>query len=267
MLMPPPEQFFHDAQFLCATSEPPDIGEIDDEGIDLGLSDLGAIQFYITVDVDPAQVGTNCGIFRDRVVQTDLGRDTKTVIQIKITQGRAFIEEIGVVQTKPDIGFPCRLRGEVVVDRQRRWQVFDVARIADARDIDIMLERPGGQQLDANIVLDEVFGGDGGADAVADIGFASRKRPIVRLRQNGTNTHTDSPIALRLGIDTGRGKKPEKNCHTTFFHGDFLIRMNTGSLQQHSSFRHDLDQSRRCFGGKNRTCAGQAALGSQKGTG
>lgn len=265
MMMSPAAQFYSVLDRDNAVSEPPDISEVQHEGINLRFADFGAVQLHIAVNVDPAQVGSDGGIVRQGVIQTDLHRDAPAVINVEITQWRAFVEEVSVVQACADIGLPGTLRWKVIVERQGGRKLFDIACVADPGNIDVMLEGPCGQKLDADIVAHEILGGKGRAHTVADICFAPGKCPIVRFGQDGSDTQTDGPVPLGLGKCAGRGKKTEKYCHTTFFHGDVLMRINMRILLWQVKARYDLDQLNACIGAKKRGVDGQTSVCLWKG--
>src|SRR5690606_37451316 len=97
--------------------------------------------------------------------------------------------------------------GEVVLQRHHRRQVAGAAHLAQAADADVVLERRGGQHLDAQVVADEVLGGDGGAGAAAHLGRRQQAQverggvglAAVRARVDHVGAGAQRPGAARLG--------------------------------------------------------------------
>src|SRR5690606_10051206 len=88
-----------------------------------------------------------------------------------------------------------------------------------AADADVVLERRGGQHLDAQVVADEVFGGDGGAGAAAHLGRRQQAQlerggveaAAVRARVDDVGADAERPVAARLG-GRGQGEGGGKRC-------------------------------------------------------
>ena len=73
-----------------------------------------------------------------------------------------------------------------------------------------MRKRPRREQLDADVIGDEVFTGDGEAIAVVDIDRGrTGQNAVVAVGDDGTQTDTNCNVALRLGKG-GRGERGQR---------------------------------------------------------
>ena len=115
----------------------------------------------------------------------------------------------GVVQTRADIGFPCAVGREVIVQRQSGRLQFGAACAGAATKRDVVFKRSRNWRFDARIVPNVVLGIDDRADVRIDIGIHSRQSAGVGLDVRIAYTNTKFPIAQRLV--KGRGRQCYKN--------------------------------------------------------
>src|SRR5690606_2731890 len=121
--------------------------------------------------------------------------------------GGLLVEEGGVVHAQADERGGRAGVGEVVLQRDHRRQVAGAAHPAHAADVDVVLERRRGEHLDAQVVADEVLGGDSRAHAAAHLGRRQQaeferggvEAAVVGLGVHRVDAHAHGPVAARLG--------------------------------------------------------------------
>ncbi len=219
------------------------ISEVEHVGVNFGFTDVGAVQFDVRVDVDPAQICTQGSAVLKLVIHANLNRKPKTVFQLKRAKGRFLLEEGRVVHTSADIGLERAIGREVVVERERGRQLLGGARETDTVDVDIMFKRRGSQKFDAQVVTDKILGCDGRADTVADISCATCQRTVSRFRDNRCDTETKGDIPLRLGRGGSRSKSSKGECDECGFHDSVSNRVNTIVLRLKGGCLIDVSQA------------------------
>jgi hypothetical protein len=217
--------------------------EVDNVGVDLGFTDIGAVQLNVGVDVDPAQVCTQRRTILQLVVHANLNREAKTVFQLKRAKGGFLLEEGSIVHASTDIGLERAIGREVVVERERGRQLLGGTSKPDTVDVDVMFKRSSSQEFDAQIVADEILGGDGRANTIADVCCASCKGAVARFRDNRCDTETKGDIPLRLGRGGSRSKSCKRECDECGFHDSVSNRINTIVLRQKGSTFIDVNQA------------------------
>ena len=230
--------------FINDASEFDDIGQIENIGVDLGFADRRAVKPCFGINVEPAQVGPQGGAVLELVIHPDLNGETEPVFQLKRAQRRFLLEERGVMHTSTDIGLERAVGREVIVQRDGGRQMLGCTGKADACNVDVMLERGRGEQLDPEIVAEEVFCGDGRADIVADIGFATCKSPVSGFWHNDPDTQTKGELALRLRSSGSGGSSSDEERDKCVFHDSVPIRIHKPNLRCGAAQNHDLDQGR-----------------------
>lgn len=219
------------------------VGEVQNVGVNLGLADVGTVQRDVRVDVDPAQVCTQRSAILKLVVHANLNREAKTVFQFKRAKGGFLLEEGSIVHASTDIGLERAIGREVIVERERGRQLLGGSRKTDTVDVDVMFKRSSSQEFDAQIVTDEILGGDGRANTIADVCCASCKGAVARFRDNRCDTETKGDIPLRLGRGGSCSKSCERECDECGFHDSVSNRINTIVLRQKGSTFIDVNQA------------------------
>ena len=233
------------------------VAEAKQQRVDLGSANRRAIQLGIGVDVEPADVQPDRSGVADLVVDAGLHREAKAVIKIERAKRGLFVEEVGIVDARADIGFPRAIVGEVVVQRKGRRQVLG-AGLAHAIDCDVVLKGSRGQKFDAEVVADEILDGEDQAFVAGDRNIAARKRAVVRAGINRRDANTKGPVAmgLREGGASGQSNSSGQTCGSeNVFHGlntfvhsdDVLMRpIRSGRFDLGQIFRRDAAFSNEC---------------------
>jgi len=229
-------------------SELVNIGHIEDPGVDFGVADIHPVELHVAVDVDPADIGTQRALVADREIEPGMQRDTPGIIKAQAVTGKRalgiVIEEIGIVDARADEGREAAAVGEVILQRERGRQVLDVADLG-AVAVDVVAERSGGQQLDPDIVHDEVFDGDRGADPFVDVDRGRpRERAVVVLGHDDAKAEADSDVALFLckRRGGGRGQKGGEDEGCDLFHGLSTLVLTGAGMRAFSSNHFDVYQ-------------------------
>lgn len=198
---------------LCrVASEAVDVRHTEGKGVDADVADRRAADLGIGVDVDPAHIGPQGTVFADFEIETGMKGNTPGIIKADRHTGQnafaCFVPEMGVVQTQTNERRDVGIVGEVVLDRYRGRQLFCVGDRASASELDVMLERPRGQNLNADVVGDEIFKCQGRAVALFDFDRADSCGAGAVGGEYARNTETKGHIATRLGESRrGRGNK------------------------------------------------------------
>ena len=193
-----------------------DIRKVNDNGVNFSCSNIRTIEGGIAVDIKPTQVGTQRRTIGQFVVQANLDRDPKTIIQFKNAQCRLFFEEGGVIDASTNIGLKGAFGGEMVVERYGRGQLPS-ASCECAIDRDVMFKRRSGQQFDPKVVANEVFGGDGGPHIAVYVRRTACQDAVAGVRYDRRNTEAEGEITLRLcGRTCGTKAHESENCEDVF---------------------------------------------------
>src|SRR5690554_7683174 len=142
----------------------------DHPGVDLDRADIVSIQAGIGLQVDIPGGGVQGPVIVDQQIDTHLTRSTPGAVQIQIAQSTFLTGEAGVVDAHPDIRLYISLGAtqRVVLQGQGWRQMLGGSQVLAAQ-LDVMLERFGGQQLDAQLVMEAVTQSKGKTGIVLNI--------------------------------------------------------------------------------------------------
>lgn len=183
-------------------SERVDVGHAKDPRVNLGLADVHAVEFHVAFDVDPAHIRAQRAFVRDLVVKAGMEREAPAVVEVKAVAGeRANGLVLGkgcVVDARADERRDLRLIGEVILQREGRRQVLDLANLG-AAGVDVMGEGPCGQKLDPEVVGDEVFAGERQRVTVVDVdGRRTGENAVAAFGDDAGKADPESYVAALL---------------------------------------------------------------------
>ena len=174
-------------------------------------------------------------------------RETPAVVEIeRDTRQRAFalfIEEVGVVDTYADERGEGAGVGEVVLQREGRRQVLDLANLTGTGQIHVMLEGQRSQKLDTDVLGEEIFQGDRRAECAigADAAHGGR-RGAVRLDPAETEAEQEITFFLSEGGNCCRSKQRRKGEGVNVFHGLSTLVLTRGGMRPSDSENIDMGQ-------------------------
>ena len=144
------------------------VADTNGDRIDFGFTDRRAVQVGIGLNVHVAYVQTQGALVRDLPVGTSLQCKAPAVFEFEHPKTGGFLKEGGVVDAGADERLDLTFGWEVVVDRQGGRQLLGGAG-KGAADVDVMLKRGCGQQLDAEVVADEVLSSQRDLSVVGEV--------------------------------------------------------------------------------------------------
>lgn len=185
------------------TSKTVNVRDTQDQRVNIGGADGRAVQGHVAFDIDPARVEAHRAFVTDLIIDAQLHGHTDAVIQAENAKCRGFFEKRGVVDAKANKRLELAGGGEVVVQRHGGRQVTDIARRNRIVQRDVMFERRGGQQLDAQIVAQELFNRKRQLRVAVDRCRQGCQRSVVGFRVHVRNANAKGPIALGLRCNRG----------------------------------------------------------------
>lgn len=219
-----------------ARSELQHVSRAENPRVEADLSHWGAAHRRVGVDVDPAHIGAQRALLAEGVVDAGMNRHAPGIIEAdrraRERAGAALVPEMGVVHADADERRQVGAVGEVILHRDRGRQVLGFADIARASKLEIMFERPGGQNLDTDVVGHEIFEGQGRARVVADPERAGRGGAVAAVGHDRMNTKAEGHVALGLGKrggSKGREGGGKRKCSYRF-HESFRLIVVVGAV-------------------------------------
>jgi hypothetical protein len=160
----------------------------------------------------------------------------------------------------------------VVLQRDRGRQVLGFADITRPSQLDIMLERGGGQNLDADVVGDEVFESQRWTRVAVSTQRGARRPGVAVSGVDLANAESEKHVALLLRKrgrgNSGEGRGESEGCER--FHGLFLsshARPPRRTLRPGQASRLDLGQVARAAQPQNTTYRWAEGGLEERGTG
>src|SRR6056297_916099 len=224
-------------------SELVNVGHAKDPRVELDRACGCATYRGVSVDVDIADIGAQGALGADRHVKTGMQGNTPGIVEFdRGAVVEFFIPEMRIVQTNTDKRGHDRVVGEMVLDRDGGRQVFCRADITGPLRLKVMFERPGRENLNADIVHDEVFKRQRRADVFADAGRGRGAEAVGRI--DVVRAEADGHIALLLSKcrSGGRGQKGGEGEGCYMFHGLSTLVLTGAGMRAFWSNHFDVYQ-------------------------